>query len=311
MPSLPSIPVREPAALIRDPLGTPAYFWSQKEFSIKPVPEYFPVPAAHQATPEERLKSLYYQIDTQFVGEFEYLPFLFPHLDASLGASILGTTDVAWRLITQSGRYWDFPRGGFLTRPVITSVPGQTLFGPSTFVAVCASDKQPGDAGAFFTEGTGGTFPSFASYDPTKILTLAPKITYGSLLTNAECESGIEITLGWGQPMEFRQNQLIRDWTITSQELVAKCKPYGLTFSDINSASGLNLAMGATLPTDTLVVSFTGFYLELRGCTVKEGQFKIGPAADFIDGLVFRASQTYSAGAQIAPGYIDVEAPEE
>ncbi len=32
---LSTIAVREPAVLIRDPLGTPSYFWSQKEFQIK------------------------------------------------------------------------------------------------------------------------------------------------------------------------------------------------------------------------------------------------------------------------------------
>jgi hypothetical protein len=302
------LPIREPACLIRDPTGTPSYFWSQKEFQIKPVVEYFPVPAAVHATPEERIKSIYYEITTTLVGEFEYLPQLFPLLSASLGASILGTTDVAWRLITQSGRQWDFPRAGFITRPVITSVPGKTLFGSSTFAAVCASNKQPGDTGAFFTYSTGGTFPDFSSFDPTKILTLAPLVTYGSVFTNAQGESGIEITPAW-QTMEFRQNQLIRDWTVKSQELTAKFKPYGLTFTQIETACGHDLAMGAQLPTALLTVAYTGFHLELRAATCKQAVFKIGPESDFIDGLMFRASQSYSAGAQIAPGFIDVTAP--
>ncbi len=305
---LSTIAVREPAVLIRDPLGTPSYFWSQKEFQIKAVPEYFDVPASIHATPEQRIKSLFWQIDTTFAGEFEYLPVLFPLLNGQLGASILGTTDVAWRLITQSGRQWDFPRGGFTTRPTLTSVPGKTLLGSSTFVACCASDKEPGDSGAFFTYATGGTFPDFSSYDPAKILTLAPKVTYGSVFTDAQGSEGIEITLGW-KSQEVRVNQLIRDWTLESQELTAKFKPYGLTFAQIATACGYNQAMGSILPTALLTVSYTGFHVELRAASCKEAQFKIGPASDFIDGLVFRANQSYSAGAQIAPGYIDVAAP--
>lgn len=306
---LSTVTVREPACLIRDPAGTPSYFWSQKEFQIKPVVEYFDVSAAHHATDEQRIKSLYYEITTTLVGEFEYLTQLFPLLSSSLGSSILGTTDVAWQLVTQSGRKWDFPRGGFIKRPVITSVPGKTLFGDITFAAVCASNKEPGAAGAFFTYATGGTFPDFSSYDPTKILTLAPLVTYGSVFTNAQGENGIEITPAW-QTMEVRANQLIRDWTLKSQELTAKFKPYGLTFAQINTACGLDLAMGARLPTALLTVNYTGLSIELRGATCKNAQFKIGPESDFIDGLEFRASQTYSAGAMIAPGYIDVAAPE-
>ncbi|MFZ2279309.1 MAG: hypothetical protein WAW39_16065 [Prosthecobacter sp.] len=305
---LSTVAIREPAVLIRDPLGTPSYFWSQKEFQLKPVVEYFDVPAAVHATAEQRIKSLYWQIDTTFVGAFEHLPVLFPLLDGQLGASILGTTDTAWRLITQSGRQWDFPRAGFIKRPTLTSVPGKTLLGPSTFAAVCASNKEPGASGAFYTYTTGGTFPAYTSYDPSKILTLAPLVTYGSVFTNAQGSEGIEITLDW-KPDEVRANQLIRDWTLGSQELTAKFKPYGLTFEQIATACGYNLAMGAILPTALLTVSYTGFYVELRGASCKEAQFKIGPSTDFIDGLVFRASQTYSAGAPVAPGYIDVEAP--
>ena len=304
---LTTVAIREPAVLIRDPTGTPAYFWPQKEFNIKPVVEYFPVPAAVHATPEERIKSLYWEITTQFVGAYENLPLHFPLLSASLGASILGTTDVAWRLITQSGRQWDFPRGGFTTRPEITSVPGQTLFGQSTFAAVCASGAEPGDADAFYTYSTGGTFPDFSSFSPAAILTLAPLVTdSGGLFSNAQCESGIVISPTW-KTKEFRANQLIRDWTLESQELTAKCKPYGLAFDDIASACGYRgYPMGSQLPTRTLIVQYSGLYIELRGCTVKEAQFKVGPSADFIDGLMYRASQTYSGGSQIAPGYIDV-----
>lgn len=306
---LSTVAIREPAVLIRDPLGeTPAYFWSQKEFSLKPVVEYFDIPAAVHATAEQRIKSLYWQIDTTFVGAFENLPVHFPLLDGQLGASILGTTDTAWRLITQSGRQWDFPRGGFIKRPTLTSVPGKTLFGPSTFAAVCASDKEPGQSGAFWTYTTGGTFPDFSSYDPSKILTLAPLVTYGSVFTNAQGAQGIEITLDW-KPDEVRANELIRDWTLTSQELTAKFKPYGLTFAQIATACGYNLAMGSMLPTALLTVSYSGFYVALRAATCKEAQFKIGPGTDFIDGLLFRASQSYSAGSPIAPGCVDVEAP--
>lgn len=305
---LSTIAIREPAVLICDPDGTPSYFWPQKEFQLKPVVEYFDVPAAMHATAEERIKSLYYQIDTTFVGEFEYLPLLFPHLSSSLGASILGTTDTAWRLITQSGRQWDFPRGGFIKRPVLSSVPGKTLLGPSTFAACCASNKEPGESGAFFTYSASGTFPDFTSYDPTKILTLAPLVSYGSVFTNAQGAEGIEMTFDW-KTDEVRTNQLIRDWTLGGQELTAKFKPYGLTFAQINTACGYDLAMGAILPTALLTVSYTGFHVELRGATCKEAQFKIGPGSDFIDGLMFRASQTYNAGAQVAPGYIDVAAP--
>lgn len=306
---LTAIAVREPAVLIRDPSGTPAYFWSQGDFEIVPVPEYFNIPAAVHATPEERIKSLYYEINFTLVGEFESLTHLFPNLSASLGSSLLGTTDVAWRLITQSGRYWDIPRGGFMDRPSLTSVPGQTLFGASKFVFVCASDKEPGAAGAFYTYGTGGSFPNYASLSSAAILSLAPSITYGSLMSAVQGEAGISFDFVYDSPKEVRSSGLIRDWTITGQTFTAKFKPYGLTFDQLITACGLDLAMGAALPAATLIAAYTGFYCALRGATAKQARFKIGPGSDFIDGIEFRASQTYASNAQVAPGYIGTAAP--
>jgi hypothetical protein len=307
---LSTIAVREPAVLIRDPLGeSPSYFWSQDAFDITPVVEYFPIPAAVHAHPEERIKSLHYEITFTLVGEFEALTHLFPNLSASLGASLLGTTDVAWRLITQSGRYWDIPRGGFIERPSITSVPGQTLFGASKYIFVCASDKEPGEAGAFYTYGTGGTFPNYSSLSSAAILTLAPAVTYGALMSAVQGENGITFNFQYDSPMEVRSNGLIRDFTITGQTFTAQFKPYGLTFNQIATACGLDLAMGARLPTETLIAAYTGFYVALRGATCKQARFKLGPKSDFIDGLEFRASQTYASNAQVAPGYVGTDAP--
>lgn len=306
---LSTVQIREPAVLIRDPSGTPSYFWPQGEFEIVPVVEYFAISAAVHAHPEERIKSLHYEINFTLVGEFEYLSYLFPNLSASLGASLLGTSDVAWQLITQSGRSWTFHRGGFIERPTITSVPGQTLFGPSKFAAVCASDKEPGESNAFYTYATGASFPNYSSFSSAAILTLAPLVTYGSLLTSAQGENGIQFDFQYDSPMEVRSNGLLRDWTITGQSFTAKFKPYGLTFDQLITACGLDLAMGAALPTSTLVATYSGFYVALRGATCKQARFKLGPKSDFIDGVEFRASQTYATNAQVAPAYIGTSAP--
>lgn len=306
---LSAVQIREPAVLIRDPSGTPAYFWSQGEFEIVPVAEYFDIPAAVHAHNEERIKSLHYEINFTLVGEFESLTYLFPHLTASLGSSLLGTSDVAWQIITQSGRSWTFHRGGFMARPSIASVPGQTLFGPSKFVAVCASNKEPGEANAFYTYATGASFPNFSSFSSAAILTLAPAVTYGSLLSSAQGENGIQFEFAYDSPMDVRSNGLIRDWTVTGQTFTAKFKPYGLTFAQIITACGLDLAMGAALPTQTLIAAYSGFYVALRGATCKQAKFKLGPKSDFIDGVEFRASQSYASNAQVAPGYIGTSAP--
>lgn len=305
---LSTIAIREPAVLIRDPGGTPSYFWSKNAFELKPIVEYFNVEAAVHATPEKRIKSVHWEINTQLVGEFEYLSYLYPALSASLGSSVLGTTDVAWRLITMSGRQWDFPRGGITKRPMLRAKVGDTLFGDCTFVACCASDKDAGESGAFFTYSTGNSFPNFASFDPTKILTLAPVVTYGSLLSNARTESGVEFEFGW-ETKPTLDNGLIRDWTVVSQEFTAKLKPCALDFEDLVTACGLDLAMGARLPTSTLIASYTGFYAALRGATVEQASFRFHASEDFIQGLVFRASQTYATNAQVAPGYIATSAP--
>lgn len=306
---LTAIHVREPAVLIRDPGGTPSYFWPKKEIMLKPEVEYFEVPMAAQAHQEKRIKSLYYSIENDFAGEWEHLGYLFPHLGSALGASVLGTTDVAWRLVgLVSGDKWDFPRGGLIERPKLLSRVGDTLLGKAKFAMCCASDKSPGEAGAFYTFTAASTPPNFSTFAPANILTLAPAITYGTLLSSAAPENGVEFDFKW-TTKPVLDNGLIRDWTITAQEFTAKCKPYGLAFDDIVEACGLHLAMGARLPTATFAAAYSGFYAALRGATCEQASFKFSGGEDLIEGLVFRASQTYASNVQVAPGYVGTAAP--
>lgn len=309
MIDLSTIKVREPAVLIRDPGGTPSYFWSKKEITIKPEVEYFEVPMAAQSHQDKRIKSLYYVIENDFVGEWEHTAYLFPHLSAALGSSVLGTTDVAYRLVGLiSGDKWDFPRGGIIERPKLTVRVGDTLLGKAKFAFCCASDKNPGEAGAFYTFTAASTPPNFSTYAPSGVLTLAPAITYGTLLSAASPENGVEFDFKW-TTKPVLDNTLIRDWTVSAQEFTAKCKPYALDFDDIVTACGYDLAMGARLPVATFSAAYSGFYAALRGATCEQASFKFAGDADFIEGLVFRASQTYSANVQVAPGYVGTSAP--
>jgi hypothetical protein len=306
---LSTIALREPAVLIRDPAGTPAYFWTKGSVTLKPEVEYFDVAASAHASPEKRIKSLYWSLETELVGEWESLSVLFPLLSSSLGASVLGTTDVAWRLQGLiSGNQWDFPRGGIIQRPLLRASVGQTLLGPIRLAFCCDSDKDPGESGAFYTYTAAQTVPDFASFAPANILTLAPAITYGSLMSAAHSESGVEVEFGWStQPV--LDNGLIRDWTVSGQDFTARLKPYALSFADIITACGYNQAMGSRLSTQTLIAAYTGFYAALRGATCEQAEFRFSGSEDFINGLVFRASQTYASNVQVAPGYVGTEAP--
>ncbi len=303
------IAIREPALIIRDPAGTPTYFWTKNAITLKPEVEYFDIAASAHASAEKRIKSLYWSVETELVGEWESLSVLFPRLSSSLGASVLGTADVAWRVQGLiSGNQWDFPRGGIITRPTIRASVGQTLLGPIKLAFCCASNKDPGESGAFYVYTAAQSVPNFASFVPANILTLAPAITYGSLMSAAHSESGVEFTFGWNTKPVL-DNGLIRDWTVTSQEFTAGLKPYALSFADIITAAGYNQAMGSALPMQTLIAAYSGFYAALRGATCEQAAFKFSGEDDFIDGLVFRASQTYASNAQVAPGYVGTEAP--
>lgn len=305
---LSTIAIREPACLVRDPLGTPQYFWAQESFDLRPVIEYFDVPHIAHDVPEKRMKSLHWEIDTTFVGEWENLATLFPNLGQSLGNLCLGTSDVAWALITESGKQWLFHRGGIIERPTIMAKVGGSLLGPVKLAFTCASDKDPGDSGAFYTYSTGASYPSYTNYSAAAVLTLAPALTYGSYLDATQSEDGVEIQFGQtNEPLLV--NGLIRDWRITAQEFTARLKPLDWSFADIVTAAGYNQAMGTQLPTDTFIAAYSGFYAAIRGATVEQAEFRFSGRADLVQGVVFRGSQTYSTGSEVAQGYVGTAAP--
>lgn len=296
--------IREPALLIKDPAGTPQYFHFKDGCTLKPVQPRFDV-MLNGLNIDSRPESQLWEITGRPAGEWENLATLFPHMSASLGTSLIGDSDVAWRLITASGRQWTFHRGAITKRPGLMAKVGDTLLGEITVSCVYSSTQS-----GTLAYVANGTHPGFSSFSPSNILTLAPAVAFGSDPHDEMWPTdGVEIDFAWTlEPVIY--NKQIIDWTIKSQDFTAKLKPQNdATWSEWATKLGLDIAMGASPPVADLNVSYSGFYAKLYNAQCVIDDFRFAHDDNFVSGVTARAMQRYSAGAAVALGYVGTSAP--
>lgn len=296
--------IREDALLIRDPAGTPTYYHFGNGCTLKPIQPRFDV-KLNGVNVDSRPESQMWEVTGKPTGEWENLSVLFPNLSANLGSSIIGGTDVAWRLITASGRQWTFHRAGITRRPMITAVPGATLLGELTLSCVYSATQS-----GTFAYVSNGTHPGFSSFSPSQILTLAPAVAFGSDPHDEMYPTdGVEMDFKYDLEPVIHNRQII-DWTIKGQDFTAKLKPQNdADWSEWMTKLGLDIAMGASPPVATLVASYSGFYAALYNAQCQIEDFRFNNAENFVSGITARSMQRYSAGAATALGYVGTSAP--
>lgn len=296
--------IREDALLIRDPAGTPQYFHFKDGCTLKPVQPRFDVMLNGNLV-DSRPESQVWEVSGRLTGEWENLDTLFPNVSANLGTALIGTSDVAWRLITASGRQWTFHRGAITKRPGLMAKVGDTLLGDMTLTCVYSATQS-----ATYAYVSNGTHPGFSSFSPSNVLTLAPAVSFGSDPHDEMWPTdGVEIDFGWELEPVLHNKQII-DWTIKSQAYTAKLVPQNdATWSEWMTKLGLDIAMGASPPVADLNVSYSGFYAKLYNAQCQLDQFNFKHDANFVSGISARATQRFSAGAAVALGYVGTSAP--
>jgi hypothetical protein len=295
--------IREPALLIRNPLetggGTASFYFFKDGCTLKPVQPRFDIMIEGQVF-DTRPESQVWEINGRLTGNWENFAILFPHLSANLGASLLGATDVMWRLITASGRQWTFYRAAITKRPSLMAKVGDTLLGDFTLTAVHSTEE-----GGTLAYATGQTHPGFAAFSDTSILTLAPEVDFGSdAFDEMWPTDGVEIDFAWTlEPVLY--NRQIIDWTIKSQDITAKLKPQNdATWSDWMTKLGLDIAMGASPPVANLSVFYNGFYVQLYNAQCQLDQFNFKHDANFIEGITARVMQRFAGGSAQPLAYV-------
>lgn len=199
-------------------------------------------------------------IDTTPYADWSLLPVLFP---AYLGVSIAltptaqtglvaigtqphGAADVPGKIWTPDGRLYSFPRVGIIQHPGIHLGVDKSFFGPVKLAAIIATGKKMGDAGAFYTlTATGATDPggSFTLTVPQGAWTGVWGTVAG--FGGGTGDSPIEAEDEWVISCEAKYTprpvqKLIRCYTLDSVKFMAKCRPFGPTQAQLDSAIGLN-----------------------------------------------------------------------
>jgi hypothetical protein len=296
--------IREPALLIQDPSGTPLYFHFKEGCTLNVVQQRFDV-MHNGANLGARNQSQLFEITGRPVGEWENLSTLFPHMSANIGTRLIGDSDVAWRLITASGRQWTFDRGAITKRPGLMAKVGDTLLGEMTVSCVYSTTNS-----RWHQYAADGTHPGFASLSPSNILTLAPAVAWGSSPHDELYPTeGVEVAFDWELTPVIYNGQII-DWTISGQTMTANLVPqHNATFAQMLTKMGGDLAMGAIIPTANLVISYSGFYAMLYAAELQPMQFQFKHSENFFSGIQGIARQTYATGSAVALGYVGTSAP--
>jgi hypothetical protein len=296
--------IREPVTLIKTPEGTPEYFHFAAGSTLNLSPDLFAI--THDGrTLGRRVGDRPATFKGKLAGEFENITTLFPHLSANLGSRLIGDSDVAWRLITPSGRQWDFHRGAITTRPGLMPMLGESLLGEITLTAVYSVTE-----GGWWTYSEGNSHPGYSSLSLSAILTAIPALSFGSSpFDDLAAVNGAEFEFAWELAPVTNGGRLV-DYTISSQTHTAKLEAQNdATFAQWMTKIGGDATPGSALPVADLIASYSGFYAALKNAECELGEFRFSTSENFVSGLTATAMQRYSTGTAQPLAIISTSAP--
>jgi hypothetical protein len=216
-------------------------------------------------------------------------------------------SDVPASLWTPDGRLYVIPRAAVTKHPDLHLGVGKALFGPTEITGLIATGKSMGDSGAFYT------ITETAGADPGGQMTMSDFIrekwtgfwgTNAGFLVGAQVEAEDEWTISFDVKYQsFAVQKLVRVMTLTSVSIMAKCRPFGPTQSNIDTAIGLNAGriLGSRFGTgtaDLVLTSTSGKTITLKSADVKGAGFEFGGSKLGNGEIAFVNQMTFTAGVR-------------
>jgi hypothetical protein len=283
-------------------------FYTKDDIEAKPTIERFQIDTSMFGAADERLDTVVWEINFTPVGANlttgEVSVALWPHQKPIIGSSMFGATDRNLVIHSLAGEHLTFKACCVTSMPDIILSTTQTAVGSVTFHAIGANDTEMSDS-AKYAEIAATAF-SDTSFDPSAVKTIPYTAKFGSF-TDLQTQEGWTISTDMAYEPIKVDNYGIVDYRLTSVGVMAKCKPVGISVSEVLgllNVQGSGVRRGMSLRDNAE-------YLDIYGATsgdlgvniplahVVEAGYRFGNGSTLRnDELGFVAIQKFNSGSQ-------------
>ena len=275
-------------------------FWSKGDVTLKVINERFDIQTSHFGKVDERFGDRTIEVTFEPSGAFTagIAAVLWPYASTAIGASLFGATDVPLTINGRDGRQIVIKAAAVTKMPSIKASVSSTIAGAVTFTGLIASNVDPTNAAAYYTE-TAVAYPGDTGFAVSDILTKAFASAWGA----ASPWSAFSTQEGWSIDFNLKLSpQKVDgigtvDMTFGGLDVSAKCIPVGPIATDILSKVAGTGGLGVSVATaNHLNISATGIYLRLYNAALVDSGLTYGAEAKRISETEWIATRTITTG---------------
>jgi hypothetical protein len=278
-----------------------ATLYSKGDIELELGVETFNVETAMHGKVDERVASRVARIRFTPDGQYESMGVIWPYGAMNLGDSVFTAADIPLVIKTKAGQVLTFSAAAITKMPSLMLGSSKTILGDIEFTAL-GKDNEAWTVANNLVTVTSAAF-SDTSFDPASIITQP----YTGVWGVSAPWSSITTFDGWQVDFDLSLNPIttdgdgIVDMTFASLAVTAKCRPIGITETQLITALGLQgggNARGRSLQTGSsdLVISNTGVTVTVKSAQLKSGPMAFGSGTPRIGELTWVATRKFAAG---------------
>lgn len=275
-------------------------FYTEGDITEKITRETNPRSLALFGKVDETLKLQFSEISFTPAGQLKTLSKYYPVTHASIGKSLLGSTDTPVVIWTLAGKKITWANGCLVKCPALRLDTGKDAFGDMTLRCISKKATELTDPAAFSAITAAAL--ADATYDPATVRRARYTWSWGTAYAAQQHEAGIEIDVALSVENKVIANFGIVDIYLKEIVATAKLIPAGLSEADLDLILGLQDA-AAVLPgqslakagNDLVVTDGTNTFT-LHKAGPKMGERKYGDVTSRLGQLEFMSQVGFTAG---------------
>lgn len=277
--------------------GSSTYLYSQEPISVTLVTKYNPISVDGMGRVRNASVDRYLEITVKPV-EFEgYGAIMSPYATMQPGASIFTTSDVPLLFYGRDGKLRSF----HCAAPTAFGIMGRTgyaLLNTLTFTAILANNKNPGDAGAYWTE-TDVSYPGDSNFSKSAVITPALSASWGAAPFDAFPfdENGLDIAFALSTTPDVVDGLGTVDMKFLDCIVNASGVPVGLTLAQLHAAADMNTALGSSATENDLILSGTGFHFTAYSAMLTDPKASFSAGSRVPGQVVWTTNRTLTSGS--------------
>lgn len=276
--------------------GASTYIYSQEPIEVNVVTRFSDVMVDGLGRVRRPVLDRYLEITCKPV-EFEgYGALMSPYATMAAGESIFTATDVPLIFYGRDGKSRTF-HAAAPTAFGIVGKTGSPLLNTLTFTALLATNKSPGDAGAYFTEAS-LTYPGDTNFSKAACITPALACAWGSAPFDAfHVADGLDVAFALSLTPDVVDGLGTVDMKFQDCIVNASGVPVGITAAQIMTATNVDSALGSAATEADLILSGTGFHFTAYNAMMADPKFAFSAARRVPGQAVWTTNRTLTTGS--------------